>query len=178
MERAFYTHGIIIEYNALLNRACRMGSVKQQPGWAENAQKIYGRRGALTVQPNFTRDGYPTLTIEAASRADDAKRYEWQTKISVQLTRQELPPFCAVAVGLREAVDCPYHGPARNKGLVFERQADKLYLKVSEAGRVIGVPIGYADGVHLAALAMERLKASHPTLDSQTLLTLMRQTPG
>lgn len=148
------------------------------PEWAANAQKIYGRQGALTIQPNVTRDGYPTLTIEAATRLDNGNTYAWDAKIAVQLTRQELPPFCAVALGLREVAHCQYHGPARNKGLAFERQADKLYVKLSEAGRVIGVPVGYADGVHLAALAIERLKASHPTLDSQTVLTVLRQIPG
>ena len=141
--------------------------------------KIYGRRAALTIEATATRtDAYPTLSIEAAEKTGERKAFDWSRKITVQLTRQELPPFVAALLGLSGAFEAKYHGPGRNKGIVLERQAANLYLKVSEAGRVIGVPIGYADGVHLTAFALERLKACHPSLDSQSLLTILKHTRG
>jgi hypothetical protein len=156
-----------------------MQPAAQTESLARAALKIYGRRSALTIEATETRgEGYPTLTIEGADKRSDSKSFAWQAKIAVQLTRQELPLFIATLLGLRPRFEAGYHGPERNKGVVLERQESNLYVKLSEAGRVVGVPVGYCDGVHLGAFALERLHASHPRLDSQSLLAILKMTPG
>ncbi len=142
--------------------------------------KIYGRAAALTVEASTTQaDAFPTLSIEAAAKQPGAdRRFDWGAKIALQLTRAELAPFTAAVIGLAPRFTCQYHGPARNKGLELTRQADSLYLKLSAAGRVLGVPIGYADAVALGAFSVARLQAAWPSLDSQTILTLLRTAPG
>jgi hypothetical protein len=137
--------------------------------------KIYGRAAALTVEASTTQaDAFPTLSIEAAANSRAPPALRLRARRSLQLTRAELAPFTAAVIGLAPRFTCQYHGPHQSKGLELTRQADSLYLKLSAAGRVLGVPIGYADAVALGAFSVARLQAAWPSLDSQTILTLLR----
>lgn len=140
--------------------------------------RVYGRQAALTVEHSFTRsDGFPTLTLEMAATSG-GDRYDWDHKVALQLTRGELPLFVAAVVGIRPQFEARFHGAARNKGAKVTRQDNQVLLTLSQAGRILAVPVSAGDAFHLAAFAAERLASAYPDLDSQTVLGLLRHLPG
>ena len=73
-----------------------------------------------------------TLNLELAAKVGAG--FDWPNKITVQVSRVELPRFCAAVLGLRQQGDGKYHGPAKNKSWHLAWSSDGLGLKLSDAG--------------------------------------------
>jgi len=118
---------------------------------------VYGTKNALSVTPSSTRHEWETVMIESAAKLDEqSKQYNWQKKTSIQITKQELPHFIMVMLGLINHCKFDSHGAANDKGFEIERQQKNLFFKTFARGALHPVPVPYEDAVMIGHLALSQ----------------------
>ena len=138
--------------------------------------RVYGSKAALCIETDVTRQDEPTLRLEAAP-ATGPRAYDWPSKLTLQLTREELPVVAATVLGLLPRCLYKNHGPDQNKGLEIEHQGSHLFVRLFQKERgVLAVPVGPADSYYLAALALRALRQGTPWLSDQGLLMVLKLT--
>ena len=138
--------------------------------------RVYGSKAALCIETDVTRQDEPTLRFEAAP-ATGPRAYDWPRKLTLQLTRAELPVVTATVLGLLPRCTYKNHGPEQNKGLEIEYQGSHLFVRLFQKDRgVLAVPVGPADSYALAALALRALRQGTPWLSDQGILMLLKLT--
>lgn len=141
--------------------------------------KVYSSQAAATIEATVTREGEPTLSVELAKKITGTGRYDWETKIAVQLTPSELIQFNRALLGYLDAFACEYHGEQRSKALrLFAlTSADGWMLAASQPGSAIQVPLKGADCFNVAALAVSQLADQWPKLGVGGVLAILRKIP-
>lgn len=145
------------------------------------AHHVYGTKAGICFEPTTISPADPereepfhTLMIEMAE-AQSRKRFDWERKISLRLTRRELPLFAAWLLGWCPALEFSGHGQGNDKVLHLEDQSSHLFVRLRQGRRVLAAQIG---GEELAAIGSMVLKALHlnaPYMDSQAHLHLVRR---
>lgn len=144
---------------------------------------VYASTAALCVEEATTGTGvelgssvkpFQTIQIEVAP-AVAGKRYDWNRKIIVQLTKRELHLFIGTLFGWIKRLEFTCHGPAKDKTLRFEDQDDHLYVHVKQGKRAMAVPVGAEELFAILAMAIGALGKNAPELDSQTLLQICKR---
>ena len=142
------------------------------------AIKVFGGKGALTFQATETRAVVKTINNDAAL-ANAPRQYDWSNKITVQISRAELPVVCGLFAGIVNECKFGSHGPEKNKGYEIQRQQDKVFIKVMQKDKtMVAVPVGPADCFWVAALLTEVLQSNTEVNDSATLLRLIHSNLG
>lgn len=144
--------------------------------------KVYGMKSALYVGVDETRSGTPTLRIEGAT-ATSPRNFDWDNKISIQLTEQELPHVACVLFGWKQQCEYKNHGPEKNKGfkLVIQESKGKtgLFVNVMEADKPLcAIPVGAVDLFYLRNLALGQLLKKEPLLDSTSIISSLKCLAG
>lgn len=138
--------------------------------------RVYGSKAALCVETDVTRQDEPTLRIEAAL-ATAPRTYDWAQKLTIQLTREELPIVIATLLGVLHRCECKNHGPAKDKGLDIEHQGQHLFIRVFQKGQAVrALPVGPTDSYYLAALGLRQLRLAAPWLSDQGVLATLKLT--
>lgn len=137
---------------------------------------VYGTKHALSVTPNATRQGWETVMIETAGKVDtNSKQYNWRSKTSIQITKQELPHFIMVMLGLSKHCKFDSHGPANDKGFEIERQPKNLFFKTFAKGQLHPVPVPYEDAVMIGHLALSQyVKNFNGTISADVAMNSFR----
>ena len=141
---------------------------------------VYGQRCAfmfeldwLKLRPN--QGGQKrTLTIEAADQLA-LRSYDWERRVSFQLTLLELPQFTAVLLGKLphdQVWAVGNHGRSRDKFLRAKEQFNSLFLKIEQAGRRWPIKVGQEHRYQILALALEALRHNDDHLDLSTITQL------
>ncbi|WP_137887629.1 hypothetical protein [Pseudomonas sp. 2FE] len=138
---------------------------------------VYGGKAALCFEVDSTRGGVPTVALDAAS-STSPKKYDWGSKIRIQMTRAELPVVAAVLMGSRQRCEFKNHGPDSSKGFSMERQAGgKVFVKVFAKGVPIkAVPVDPADVFFVASLYVLQIHKACPWLDTAGTIALVQAT--
>lgn len=141
---------------------------------SEGRVKCYGRECALTVEGVTAADGITrTVNIDAARRLD-AKRYDWNDKLVVQVTGGELADVLATALGLRRRVEFLHHGPRRDKGYRVEHAEGGCAIDVFSAERGLRrVGLAPAERLALAALLFRQFQRNHGGVPGDALLRML-----
>ena len=138
--------------------------------------RIYGSKAALCIESDETRQGEPTLRIEAAP-ATAPRQYDWAQKRVIQLTREELPIVAATVLGLLPRCEYKSHGPEKDKGLEILHQGTHLFVRLFQKERgVVAVQVTAADCYALGALCLRQLRRTAPWLDAEGVLLLLKTT--
>lgn len=131
----------------------------------------YASNAAVQVEATLRhKDGLPikggqTVTIEMCPVTN--QRPEWKTKLSVQLSQDELPIYGAVMLGYLPR--CEFKRP--NKGIYIERQKSKIYYKGSAGmGNLYQVPVGIGKTFNISQLVLKQMCASMPDAKSDFVL--------
>jgi hypothetical protein len=119
--------------------------------------KSHGTKTAIEVAPDETTKEWQTIRLEAAGKVSPSgKEYDWKSKISVQLTKQELPVVIGVLLGYLPSAEYGNHGD-KNKGFSIENQGKNFFFKVLEGATnkmmVVPVPIVEAHLMGMLALS-------------------------
>lgn len=147
--------------------------------------KAYASTAALTAEPTFVQKGrdegegalFHTVSLDISQGS--APRYEWQSKLTVRLTAQELPVFLAVLLGWVPRAEGRHHGPQKDKGFEIEHQGNKVFFKITQARQgVRAIPLTGADLLALSGLVTHQLLKNMPWLTSDSLLALLKNTVG
>jgi hypothetical protein len=139
---------------------------------------VFGNAFAFQFKRSSTKKkGWETLLLEAAGRTNPSnpqdKTFNWAkgTKITLQLTFDELPLFIAVLYGFAPSVKFDSHGPANNKGFSIEFQNDKFFVNMFEKGKTVHyAPVPLINAMHIGNLALAQYAQNFDGVDSDTLL--------
>jgi len=139
---------------------------------------VFGNAFAFQFKRSSTmKKGWHTLLLEAAGRTNpnnpQDKTFNWAkgTKITLQLTFDELPLFIAVLYGFAPSVKFDSHGPANNKGFSIEFQNDKFFVNMFEKGKTVHyAPVPLINAMHIGNLALAQYAQNFDGVDSDTLL--------
>ena len=138
--------------------------------------RIYGSKAALCSESDETRQGEPTLRIEAAP-ASASRQYDWSQKRTIQLTREELPIVAATVLGLLSRCEYKNHGTEKDKGVEIVHQGTHLFVRLFQKERgVVAVQVGAADSYALGALCLRQLCRTTPWLNAGEVLLLLKTT--
>lgn len=104
------------------------------------AIKSHGKNTAIEVAPDLTMKEWYTIKIEGAAKINDqSKAYDWKNKISIQMTKTELPLVIGVLLGYLPEVEFKNHGDS-NKGVAIQNQGKNFYFKIMELSGKCGKP--------------------------------------
>lgn len=132
---------------------------------ARESRHVYAGTAALCFEADTTRKGVPTVLLDAAL-ATAPKSYDWEHKIRIQMTEQELPCVLAVLLGYLPVCDYKNHGEEGNKGFSVERQTGKVFVRAFAAGEKLrAVPMTLGDTALVATLIMQQYRRAHPEMD-------------
>ena len=136
--------------------------------------KCFGREAAITVEAVTAADGVTrTVNIDAARRLD-ARRYDWDDKLVVQVTGAELADVLATLLGLRPDVEYLYHGPRRDKGYRVRHGPGGCAVEVFAAGRGLRrVGLAPAERLAVSALAFRQFQRNHGGVPGDALLRML-----
>lgn len=137
---------------------------------------VYGSSAALCFNATVSRQGSPTISLDAAAIApNQGRKCNWQDKVTVQLSAQEMPLVYAVLMGFMEKFTGAGHGATNDKWFTIEKQQGKLFVSVNRKGTPPrGVPITAGDLYPVTSLFMRQLQADAPHL-TPALINAMAQ---
>lgn len=156
----------------------------ETPGHANEApgektyitRHVYGGKVALCFQSDTTRSGEHTIRIEAAE-STTSKRYNWNDKISIQLSGRELPGVLATFLQMQSKFSGKGHGAKNEKWFTIENQPGKVFFSVNTKGQPArSVPIESGDCFGVVTLLIEQMLKNSPFLSPETLLNIVQRT--
>lgn len=136
----------------------------------------YGGKAALCFSADTTRkDARPTVRIEGAP-ATAPRSYDWNKKVSLQLTVTELPLVFGVLYGFLDRVELTGHGYENEKSFKIENQGDKFFMNLSvRGGGVFAVPVPPKDTYPIMTMMLNQMVQDSRDLPSQYLLMLIKR---
>ncbi len=156
---------------------------KDRKSQIRQSHHVYGTSCDCCVEPaliedtgtDWRRPDFHTIAIEMAPVIAGTKHFDWTTKISVRLTKRELPAYAAVLMGLQKSMAAEKHGPAHDKSITIEDQGKHLFLKIRQGARTMGVQAQPDDVFALLSMVEEVLLRNTPTLDSHTIVANIKR---
>jgi len=146
---------------------------------------VFAKKAAAKFEENETRDGFPTIQIQAAkcsSGNNTNDRYTWDTdKIQIQLTRNELPMVTAVLLGLIPEVKYEFRGKDRNKwfSIKLDDSGKHYLLALQEKSKDLRmIPILPHDAFYVANLCLRQLRRSQPWMTTGDLMISLKVIVG
>jgi len=144
-----------------------MTSLQQQP-----KLHCYGSKAAVTFEGTTKQgsDGLShTLNIDVAPLSD--KRVDWQNKISLQLSHNELVILAGICLGFAKG----HHLQRPGKGIKIERQAGNIYINASAGkGRMYTLPLNIGDTSRLGDFVLMQLTRGSFTGSIEGILASVR----
>lgn len=142
--------------------------------------KCHGTKAAIELKPSLTQGGWHTVMLEGASAIGERK-FDWQGKTAVQITKTELLPVIAVLIGIRESFEGKSHGIQKNKGFAIKWQQNQrdntmnVFVSVFEANKPMkGVPISAYDALMLGHLAISQYINNMPQITPDALIDSLK----
>ncbi|QIR16319.1 hypothetical protein [Shewanella aestuarii] len=142
--------------------------------------KCHGTKAAIELKPSITQGGWHTVMLEGANSIGERK-FNWQDKTSVQITKTELLPVIAVLLGIREGFEGKAHGVQKNKGFNIKWQQNQrdntmnVFVSIFEANKPMkGVPISAYDALMLSHLAISQYINNMPQLTPEALINSLK----
>lgn len=133
---------------------------------------VYGQKAAFMFELDYLKTKpsqlpLRTVTVEAANLIAP-RTFDWEQRVSFQLTQLELPPFtAAIFGGLREGQvwEARNHGRMQDKHLRCMEQNSSLYFKLEQAGSRWPLRVEQNHRYQILSLCLEALKLNDPHLD-------------
>lgn len=142
---------------------------------------IYRAKGALTVELDVLRQKRDEESQEHTVRIDGALAmshlcYEWDKKISFQLTKRELPLMACCLLGLgAKKLSFENHGPAKDKAFHLQEQPGKLFVKLQQGTKLVAVPVQGPDIYELTEIVLLAMHKNSPHISGELQLQMLRR---
>lgn len=140
--------------------------------------KVYGGKAALTFQAGMTRGEIQTVTIESA-RSTAPRQYDWSKKLSIMLTRKEMPRVAAVMLGFISECSFSNHGTNNDKGFEIKQQKGGVFIRLfSGKTGAMAIPVDQEDLYYVTGLFIEQLKREQPWFTGTEIISLLKVSVG
>lgn len=105
------------------------------------------------------------------------RRYDWKSKLVLQLTPQEMVLFTATVMGWQPSLELRFHGDVHDRGVLVKSNEDGgLLVSGNAPGRKLPVPLPPPERAALGLLCAKVQSANHPDLGMRGVLAVMRET--
>ena len=138
--------------------------------------KSHGKQYAIEISADTTQKEWSTIRIEAAAKLNNGtKAYDWNNKISVQMTKQELPVVIGTLLGYLPGCEYSQHGDT-NKGFSIQNQQKTFYFKVFEGNskRYMHCPVPIVEAHLMGMLALAEHTRNFEGVGSEAALTAIK----
>lgn len=152
---------------------------------------VYGKGAALcfNMSNKTKKEGvnevflYKTLNIDGAVGHNRVYNWEHGQKVTIQLTKTELPELAAVLIGAAQKCEFRSHGPNKTKGFSAEHQGKNVYFRVWDAEKKDGsanrdVPIFAGDLPAVTSMVLRQLKENLKLGSISETIEVVRSTTG
>lgn len=119
--------------------------------------KSHGGKAAVEVAVDNTKENWNTIRLEAAAKQNgQSKAYNWHEKVSIQITKAELPIVIATLLGLLPMCEFKNHGGDANKWFYIENQRDKYFFRVGQAStkQALAAPVPVPEALMMGHTAL------------------------
>lgn len=141
--------------------------------------KIMSTGAALCIAEAQTRATKQyTVNVEGAVALTGAgpKKFDWPSKIVVQLTVQEAYQTLALLENKLAAVKFDGHGPKHDKSLHMEFQQSHYFVRVIQRGRpAVAVPVRPVDAIPFKSLLYKQLLRNESHLRIEDIKAMLDQ---
>lgn len=135
---------------------------------------VYGRTFALYFAVDATKGDSATIAIDGA-KAKSEKSFDWEDKLRIQITRNDLPTVAAVFFGLLPDCELQHYGACHSKRLMIKNQGGNFFVNMSAKDKPqIAVPIQASDVFEIRALFLQQLLANRPAIGVEGMLANLK----
>lgn len=141
------------------------------------AIKFFRPQVALQFQAVTSASGkHSTINIEMAN--GENRQYDWDDKITIQVTLTELPSVCASFLGLIPGIQHKFHSEQRNKGYEIVNNGEDRKMSIfSPAGRRF-FNFTPQESFFISEFCLDALKKNFEDVSKTDLMNLLKQTFG
>lgn len=137
--------------------------------------KAFGGKSVVGFYAKHDEKQQPSIYMEISNIivVNSVRQGDWDNKLVLKITKQEMPVVMQVFLGYRAACQYDCHGPDKNKGFSIERQANNYFLKAWTKGAAHSLPISASDANYIFALFLKQWLELHPWMtDSGAMMQL------
>lgn len=136
---------------------------------------VYGNKSALCISEATTRRNEATINIEGAI-ALEGNKFDWQSKIVMQFSPEELFEVLALLNGKITTVNFSGHGLRHDKSLEITAQSTNFFIRLIQRGRpAVMVPMPVTQSLNLSSLLYKQIKKNHPHIGMDELMAMLHQ---
>lgn len=129
-----------------------------------DGQHVYGSGGALKFEvARHQNHGARLVVMVDATRSRVARDFDWDNKVTMQLTANEAFMVFGVLMGLLPSYETAPHGGLVKKFRI-EDQGRNWYVRVSDRSQSVAVPVTPMDAAQVVLLIARGLLGVHPYL--------------
>ena len=144
--------------------------------------RLFGKESTHTLEIGAHRRGSDFLgihvvTVESA-RALPNGGYDWNRKLLIQFTPEEMPTAIAVLMGLVPSAKFAQHGSERNKFIELRRQEGGLMVVSGQPGANYAVPVKAPSVYYLLDLFCRAMSQGRGNCSVVDVLALVRSVHG
>lgn len=140
--------------------------------------RLFGSTAAHTLEISDHRRasnflGVRVVVIESA-QATPQGGFDWDKKLSIQLTPEEMPEVIAALLGIVKEATFSNHGTDRNKTVTFRNQEGGLQLVTSRRSTTYPVPVKTPVIYYLLDLFCRAMCEGRPNRSTSDVITMVR----
>ena len=139
--------------------------------------KSHGSKAAFEIAPDETMKGWHTIRLEGApTKGDASKAFNWDEKVSIQVTKTELPIVIGVLLGYLPMCEFKNHGGESAKWFYMENQGKNFFFKIGQGTpkRMSVCPIPTVEAYLMGTLALTQHVKNFDGLDTSTALASLK----
>lgn len=145
------------------------------------AIRLFGSTAAHTLEISDHRRasnflGVSVVVIESAHPAPPG--FDWENKLSIQLTPEEMPEVIAVLLGIRKEAIFSNHGTDRNKSVTFRNQDNGILIVTSRRSSKYSVPVKTSVVYYLLDLFCRAMVEGSPGRSTSDVIATVRGVYG
>jgi hypothetical protein len=140
--------------------------------------RLFGQTAAHTLEISQHRRasnflGTSVVSIESA-RSTTKGGFDWENKLSIQLTPEEMPEVIAVLLGIVQEATFSNHGVDRNKSVSFRNQKDGIQMVTSLRNTNYAVPVKTSVVYYLLDLFCRAMTEGSPGRSTADVIATVR----
>ncbi|MGO3786266.1 MAG: hypothetical protein ACTJFX_08585 [Pseudoalteromonas prydzensis] len=144
------------------------------PGGKFYSIKVHGGSAAVEIKADVTRKGFKTIRVESAKGAN--KKFNWDQKVSLQLTATGLIEFLNAFLLIKAEIELKHYGVNNDKSLKVSFQKDKLFVQVSQKGSgFIGTPVPMLDVIRIGQFALDQYLKNYENLSADVVISHLKR---
>lgn len=120
--------------------------------------KSHGKKSAVEIAPDVTASGWHTLRLESALKHIEGNTYDWEKKVSIQITKTELPVVIGTLLGFYRECEYKNHGDDTDKWFSLCNQGKNFFFRVglTKGKMLMPTPVPFVEAHLMGMLGLSQ----------------------